>query len=78
MKKVQIDTRDKASAQLTCSKRLYTLKEAAEYLGRSVWGIRELIWSQVLPVVKQDKRRKMYINIKDLDDFIEKNKSIHR
>ena len=25
-------------------KRLYTLKEAAEYLGRSEWGMRELIW----------------------------------
>lgn len=78
MKKEQNVTQYKASAQLTCSKRLYTLKEAAEYLGRSVWGIRELIWSQVLPVVKQDESRKMYIDIKDLDDFIEKNKSIYK
>jgi len=78
MKKEQSDYQDKTIAQLTCSKRLYTLKEAAEYLGRSVWGIRELIWSQVLPVVKQDKSRKMYIDIEDLDDFIEKNKSIYK
>jgi len=25
-------------------KRLYTLKEGAAYLGRSEWGMRELIW----------------------------------
>jgi hypothetical protein len=25
-------------------KLLFTLKEAAEYLGRSEWGVRELIW----------------------------------
>mgnify|MGYP001769584139 CR=1 FL=1 len=58
-------------------KRLYTLKEAAEYLGRSVWGVRELIWSQVIPVVKQHGERKMYLDIKDLDSFIEKNKAFH-
>ncbi len=32
-------------------KRLFTLKEAAEYLGRTVWGMRELIWKKI-PVVK--------------------------
>lgn len=58
-------------------KRLYTLKEAAEYLGRSVWGMRNLIWSQVIPVVKQDGCRKIYLDINDLDTFIEKNKVIY-
>lgn len=59
------------------SKRLYTLKEAAEYLGRSVWGIRELIWSKKMPIVKQQGCRKMYVDRNDLDAFIEKNKIIH-
>ncbi len=58
-------------------KRLYTLKEAAEYLGRSEWGVRDLIWSQVIPVVKQHGSRKQYLDINDLDAFIEKNKSIY-
>jgi excisionase family DNA binding protein len=58
-------------------KRLYTLKEAAEYLGRSVWGMRDLIWSQVIPVVKQYGSRKMYIDIEDLEAFIEKNKVMY-
>lgn len=58
-------------------KRLYTLKEAAEYLGRSVWGVRDLVWSKVIPVVKLPMCRKMYLDINDLDAFIEKNKVIY-
>ena len=67
-------------AQRICNplgKRLFTLKEAAEYLGRSAWGMRELIWSQVIPVVKQGGCRKIYLDINDLDAFIEKNKAIY-
>jgi len=58
-------------------KRLYTLKEAAQYLGRPVWGIRELIWSQVIPVVKQSGCRKMYLDVNDMNALIEKNKTIY-
>jgi hypothetical protein len=58
-------------------KRLFTLKEAAEYLGRSEWGMRDLIWSQVIPVVKQHEARKIYLDITDLDEFIEKNKVLY-
>jgi excisionase family DNA binding protein len=53
-------------------KRLYTIKEAAEYLGRSVWGIRELQYKGALPFIKADSR--IYFDIHDLDNFIEKNK----
>lgn len=58
-------------------KRLYTLKEAASYLGRPVWGMRELIWSREIPVVKQQRGRKIYLDITDLNDFIEKNKTLY-
>ena len=58
-------------------KRLYSLRESAEYLGRSVWGMRDLIWKHTIPVVKQRGCRKMYLDINDLDAFIEKNKSIY-
>ena len=58
-------------------KRLYTLKEAAHYLGRSVWGMRDLVWAQVIPVVMQRGSRKMYFDINDLDAFIEKNKAVY-
>lgn len=58
-------------------KRLYTLKEAAQYMGRPVWGMRNLIWSQIIPVVKEQGSRKIYIDIDDLNGFIEKNKVIY-
>ncbi len=57
------------------SKRLYTLKEAAKYLGRSEWGMRELIWAGRIPVVKVDGGRKIFLDVLDLMGFIEKNKS---
>lgn len=58
-------------------KRLYTLKEAAGYLGRSVWGMRDLVWSQIIPVVKQPGSRKIYLDINDLNAFIENNKATY-
>ncbi len=58
-------------------KRLFTLKEAAEYLGRSVWSMRELIWSGSIPVVKTDQGRKNFLDIEDLNDFIKRNKSFY-
>lgn len=37
-------------------KRLFTLKEAADYLGRSEWGVRELIWGGKIPVVRTGRK----------------------
>ena len=52
--------------------RLYDLKAAAGYLGRSVWGVRELVWSGQIPVVKSG--RKLYLDICDMERWIERNK----
>ena len=59
-------------------KRLYTLKEGAAYLGRSEWGMRELIWAGTIPVVKPQTARKIFLDINDLDRFVEANKSVYR
>jgi hypothetical protein len=59
------------------TKRLYTLKEGAGYLGRSEWGMRELIWSGSIPVVRTEKGRKIFLDIEDLNDFINRNKSTY-
>jgi hypothetical protein len=59
-------------------KRLYTLKEAAVFLGRSEWGMRELIWSGKVPVVREQGGRKIFLDISDLDQFINANKSVYR
>jgi excisionase family DNA binding protein len=57
-------------------KRLFTLKEAAEYMGRSEWGMRDLIWKGDIPIIRQSGCRKIFIDIVDLDEFIERNKKI--
>ncbi len=62
---------------IPAGKRLYTLKEAAEYLGRSEWGMRELIWSGTIPVVKTEGARKIFLDIDDLNNFIDRNKSTY-
>lgn len=61
--------------QITIPKRLYNLKEAAQYMGRTVWGMRELIWAGKLPVVKAPEGRKIFIDVTDMDGYIEKNKA---
>lgn len=55
-------------------KRLYTLSEAGNYLGRSVYSVRGLIWKGALPVVKDSK--KQWLDVLDLDSWIEKNKEV--
>jgi len=55
-------------------KRLYDLKEAAIYLGRPVFSVRTLIWNGHLPFIKSGRRQ--YIDIYDLERYIEKNKQV--
>ena len=53
-------------------KRLFSLNEAALYLGRSVWSIRRLIWSGELPSVRAGGR--VHVDLQDMVEFIERNK----
>ncbi len=55
-------------------KRLYTLDEAATYLGRSTWSVRRLIWNGVLPQVRAVGR--VHVDVRDMDMFIEKFKEV--
>jgi excisionase family DNA binding protein len=54
-------------------KRLYSIKEAAAYLGRTEWAVREMIWAGKLPYVKDGRR--ILLDIKDMDAWIEHNKT---
>ena len=67
-------TKNKKAQRITnpFAKRLYTLKEAGVYLGRSEYSVRSLIWSGGLPVVKHGK--KQWVDILDLDSYVERNK----
>jgi len=53
-------------------KRLYSISEAAVYLGRSIWSVRELIWKGSLPCVREGRR--VHLDITDLDHWIDQNK----
>lgn len=54
------------------SKRLYTLKEAAHYLGRPVFSLRTLLWNGKIPYIQDG--RKYYLDVKDLELYIEREK----
>ena len=54
------------------AKRLYSMPEAAYYLGRTIDGLREIIWAGKIPYVKDGRR--VLIDIRDMDEFIERNK----
>jgi len=56
------------------SKRLYTIKEASIYLGRPLWGVRTLIWNGKIPYIQDG--RKYYLDVKDMDAYIEKEKRV--
>jgi hypothetical protein len=56
--------------------RLLPLKDAAGYLGLTTWAMRERIWQGLIPVVQFPGGRKQYIDRRDLDSFIEKNKRV--
>lgn len=60
------------SAVVALKKRLYTVLEAADYLGRSVWSIRRLIWEGVLPSVRVHGR--VHLDLADMDRLIEQSK----
>lgn len=54
------------------SRRLYNIKEASVYLGRSVWALREMLWAGKMPYVKDGKR--ILLDIQDMDTWIQRNK----
>jgi excisionase family DNA binding protein len=54
--------------------RLLTLKQASQYLGLTVWAIRERVWNGQLPVLQFPGGKKQYLDRNDLESFIERNK----
>ena len=59
------------------SPRLLPLKDAAQYLGFTVWAMREAIWAGLIPVVKLPNGRKLWVDRADLDKFIDRNKTTY-
>jgi predicted site-specific integrase-resolvase len=61
-------------AQGIINPRLLPLKDAANLLGLTLWALRERIWAGQIPVVRFPGGRKMYIDSKDIDQLVERNK----
>ena len=59
--------------QVKPNKRLYNIKEASEYLGRTVWAVREMIWAGKIPIIRDGKR--ILLDIHDMDSWIEINRT---
>src|SRR5262249_61763187 len=62
-------TADSQSAASAPSRRLLTLKEAADYLALSTWTVRELVWKGRLPAVRLTRR--LHFDRRDLDRLID-------
>lgn len=56
--------------------RLLPLKQAAEWLGLSEWAMRERVWRGEIPVVRFPGGRKQFIDVRDLERFIDQNKEV--
>jgi excisionase family DNA binding protein len=54
------------------NKRLYTIEEAAEYLGRTPRAVRDMIYAGKLHAVKIDRRTQ--IDIDDMNTLIDNSK----
>lgn len=62
-----------SASVINSSPRLLTVKEAASYLGSTVWFVRSLGWTGAVPHVRFGKR--ILFDRRDLDAFIERQKS---
>jgi hypothetical protein len=56
--------------------RLMPLKRAADHLGLTVWALRERIWAGHIPVVQFPGGRKQYVDVRDIEGFINSHKLI--
>ena len=54
--------------------RLLTIRESARYLGRSEVSMRTLVYKGVFPVIQEGKRSKIWLDVNDLDEWIDNKK----
>jgi excisionase family DNA binding protein len=71
---VAVKVRDQLTDQGGVMKpRLLTVEQAAVYLGRTKEAVEHMIASGKLPVVRPDRR--VFLDVRDLDRWIEQNKT---
>jgi len=70
--KAKADTSSRALDSPSQVRRLLSVKEAAKYLGISVWTVRSLGWRGEIPEVKIGRRT--LFDLEDLGRFIQRSK----
>jgi hypothetical protein len=55
---------------------LLTITRAAKEIGITPWAMRTRIWRGEIPVVRFDGERKQYIDRRDLEKLIQRNKTV--
>ena len=62
----------RTAAKVPLRKRLLTIQEAAEYLGRTAPALRELQWAGKIPYIQEGRR--IHFDLHDLDEWIASHK----
>jgi len=57
---------------LAAAPRLFTVEQAASYLGRTKASLQHMVSAGRLPIVRADRR--VFLDVRDLDKWIEQNK----
>ena len=70
------NTRKKDAGDNARGKRLLGVREAAEYLGISIWTMRDRIWAGDVPFIRFPGCRKQMLDVRDLEKLIQNNKII--
>jgi len=70
------NTQKKGAGDSARGKRLLGVREAAEYLGISIWTMRDRIWAGDVPFIRFPGCRKQMLDVRDLEKLIQNNKII--
>lgn len=70
------NTQKKDAGDSARGKRLLGVREAAEYLGISIWTMRDRIWAGDVAYVQFPNCRKQLLDVRDLEKMIQDNKII--
>lgn len=74
--RIDQSVRKEMTSEHLSTPRLLTLKKAADQLGLTVWALRERIWAGHIPVVQFPGGRKQYVDVRDIEGFIDSHKRV--
>ena len=71
-----VTERERTLSVSASTRRLLTLPQAVAYIGLSAWKLRQLIHDGKLPIVELNEGQKFWIDRRDLDELVERNKRV--